>query len=403
MQEQHGARRLILLLVALVALVPLSIGLYLPGLASLAKALASSAGLVQMTLGVFLAGLSIGTLCCGPVSDRYGRRPLLLGCLGLYIIASLGCLQAGQVGVLLLCRFIQALGAAGALWLAHAVVRDRLAEGEVGPVISLLHLVTLVAALVAPVVGAWLVPDAGWRSVFAVLSSMAGLCFLAIWLGMGESLPGARRTPSVAAGFAGYVPVLSERRAVPYLFCLAFAFGGFCAFITAAPFVFVQYLGLSPWACAWLLALSVLGILAVLAVNARRVPRVGRLAALRIGVWAATFAGVVLAAAGLLGWALPAVVMAGVLLFAAATGLIAANASAGVQALFPGQASTVGGLAMAVQFASGTAFSWMVSAFADGTVVPMAVALCIAGLGALLGYFGVLDQASQALGHQDIG
>jgi DHA1 family bicyclomycin/chloramphenicol resistance-like MFS transporter len=391
MQEQHGAQRLILLWVALAGLVPLSIALYLPGLPAMAQALGSSAGLAQMTLGVFLAGLSIGTLACGPLSERYGRRPLLLAGLGLYLVASLGCLQAGHVGMLLLCRFVQALGAAGALLLAHALVRDRLAEDEVGPVVALLHLVTLVAALVAPLAGAWLVTEAGWRSVFLVLPSLAGLCFVAIWLGLGESLQGERQP--VAVSFAGYLQVLGERRAAPYLFCLAFSFGGLCAFITAAPFVFVQYLGLSPWACAGVLAVSVLGILFVLALNARWVPRVGRLAPLRLGAWMATVAGVALAGAGLLGWALPAVVVLGALLFAAATGLIAANASAGLQALFPGQALTAGGLAMALQFASGTAFSWMVSAFADGTSVPMAVALCIAGLGCLLGYFGVLDQA----------
>ena len=106
MQAQSGTPRLILLLAALAAFVPLSIDTYLPSLPAIARELGSSAALVQMTIGVFLAGLCLGMLVYGPLSDRYGRRPLLLGGIALYIVASLGCLLAQSVEQLLICSYL---------------------------------------------------------------------------------------------------------------------------------------------------------------------------------------------------------------------------------------------------------------------------------------------------------
>lgn len=395
MQAQSGTPRLILLLAALAAFVPLSIDTYLPSLPDIARELGSSAALVQMTIGVFLAGLCLGILVYGPLSDRYGRRPLLLGGIALYIVASLGCLLAQSVGQLLVWRFVQALGGAAALVLARAMVRDLFALGQAARVLSLMQLMTLVTTLVAPMAGTWLVLIDGWRTIFVALLILASVCGLATALWLKESHLPQHRSPTVQAAFAGYLSVLADRQAVSLILCMGFSSGGIFAFVTASPFVFIEHFGFSPRAYTWVFALNILGIILASVINARQLGQVGPLAMLKVGAWLAALAGLVLAGAGLVGWAMPAVIVVLVVLYMATAGLIGANCTASLMALFPGQAGAAVALAVAVQFASGTAFSWMVSAFADGTPVPLCVALGIAGAGCLLGFWGIVEEQAE--------
>ncbi|WP_311970518.1 multidrug effflux MFS transporter [Pseudomonas baltica] len=395
MQAQSGTPRLILLLAALAAFVPLSIDTYLPSLPAIARELGSSAALVQMTIGVFLGGLCLGMLAYGPLSDRYGRRPLLLGGIALYIVASLGCMLTQSVEQLLVCRFVQALGGASALVLARAVVRDLFPLGQAARVLSLMQLITMVATLVAPMTGTWLVLIDGWRSIFLALLLLALICWLATALWLKESHAPAQRSASVGAAFAGYLSVLGHRQAMSFILCMGFSSGGIFAFVTASPFVFIEHFGFSPRAFAWVFALNILGIILASVINARQVNQVGPLAMLKVGAWVAALAGLALTAAGLLGWAIPAVIIVCVVLYMTTAGLIGANCTASLMALFQRQAGAAVGLAVAVQFASGMAFSWMVSAFADGTPVPLCVALGIGGVGCLLGFWGISEEQAE--------
>lgn len=395
MQAQSGTPRLILLLAAVAAFVPLSIDTYLPSLPAIARDLGSSAGLVQMTIGVFLGGLCLGMLAYGPLSDRYGRRPLLLGGIALYIVASLGCMLAQSVEQLLVCRFVQALGGAAALVLARAVVRDLFALGQAARVLSLMQLITMVATLIAPMTGTWLVLIDGWRSIFLALLLLALVCGLATALWLKESHAPEQRSATVRAAFAGYLSVLAHRQAMSFILCMGFSSGGIFAFITASPFVFIEHFGFSPRAFAWVFALNILGIILASVINARKVNQVGPLAMLKVGAWVAALAGLALTAAGLLGWAIPVVIIVCVVLYMTTAGLIGANCTASLMALFQRQAGAAVGLAVAVQFASGMAFSWMVSAFADGTPVPLCVALGIGGVGCLLGFWGISEAEAE--------
>ncbi|PZE09535.1 Bcr/CflA family drug resistance efflux transporter, partial [Pseudomonas sp. 57B-090624] len=166
-------KRLILLLAALVAFGPLSIDMYLPSLPLIARDLGAPEARVQLTIGVFLAGLCLGMLAYGPLSDRFGRRRLLLGGIALYLAASLGCALAVEVEHLLAWRLLQALGGAAASVLARAIVRDLFPVGDAARVLSLMHLVTMFATLVAPLLGGYLMLLAGWRSLFLLLMAFA--------------------------------------------------------------------------------------------------------------------------------------------------------------------------------------------------------------------------------------
>ena len=378
--------RLIALLSSLTAFGPFSIDTYLPSFPQIAEDLSTSTAQVQHTISAFLAGLCLGMLCYGPLSDRYGRRPLLLGSLALYVVATLGCLFAGNVEQLIAWRFVQALGGAGALVLARTVARDLVGLVQAAKVLSWMHLLTMMATLVAPMIGTWLVLIQGWRTIFAALFILSALCLLMVALTLKESLPPQERGASVQAAFAAYLTIARQPRAVALILCMSLAFGGMFAFITASPFVYVVYFGVSPRIFSALFALNILGIILVTFINARWVGRYGPQRMLGVGAMLAAGAALALVVVGFTGWGALASIVCCMVLYMGVTGLIGANCMASLMALFPRQAGASVALGISVQFATGALASLWVSHLADGTAWPMCLVVGCCGLGCLVAY-----------------
>ncbi|BCG24701.1 Bcr/CflA family drug resistance efflux transporter [Pseudomonas tohonis] len=377
-------KRLILLLAALVAFGPLSIDMYLPSLPLIADDLGAPEARVQLTIGVFLAGLCLGMLAYGPLSDRFGRRRLLLGGIALYLAASLGCALAGEVEHLLAWRLLQALGGAAASVLTRAIVRDLFPLGDAARVLSLMHLVTMFATLVAPLLGGYLMLLAGWRSLFLLLMAFAGLCLAAVALKIPETHPPQARSHSLAAAFIAYGHLALRPRALGYILCMGSCFAGMFAFITASPFVYIGHFGVSPQGYGWLFGLNIAGIIVATAANARLVGRLGPRRLLFLGALVAATAGAALALLVTLGLGgLPAIVVC-VVLYVSVTGMLGANCLASLLAEFPQRAGAAAGLAVATQFGLGTAASALVGSFYDGTPLPMALVMGGCGAGCLL-------------------
>ncbi|OLS60721.1 Bcr/CflA family multidrug efflux MFS transporter [Pseudomonas putida] len=386
MTRPSNPARLIVLLAALVAFAPLSIDTYLPSLPLIASDLQASSASVQLTISLFLVGLCLGMLVYGPLSDRYGRRPLLLGGMGLYLVATLGCIFAGSVEQLVTWRFFQALGGAAAAVLARAIVRDLFALAEAAKVLSLMHLVTMLATLVAPLLGSVLMDMGGWRTVFLGLLLFGTLCLVAAAWKIGETHAPDQRGESLAKVFLAYWHIATQPLALGYILCMGLAFGGMFAFITASPFVYMEFFGVSPRGYAWLFGLNVFGIILMTLINARLVSRLGPLRMLAVGAGLAGLAAFGLLVTGLSGWGGLALIVTWVVLYVSVTGLLGANCVASLLALFPRQAGAAAGLAVACQFALGALFSAAVSALADGTPRPMCLTLAVAGLGCLACY-----------------
>ncbi|MHA6196190.1 Bcr/CflA family multidrug efflux MFS transporter [Pseudomonas wadenswilerensis] len=386
MTHSSNPGRLIVLLAALVAFAPLSIDTYLPSLPAIARDLGADAAHVQLTISLFLVGLCLGMLVYGPLSDRYGRRPLLLGGMGLYLVATVGCMLAGSVEQLVAWRFFQALGGAAASVLARAIVRDLFPLGEAAKVLSLMHLVTMLATLVAPLLGSVLMDLNGWRTVFFALFVFCALCLLASAWKIAETHAPDQRGESLGQVFLAYWQIARQPLALGYILCMGLAFGGMFAFITASPFVYMEYFGVSPRGYAWLFGLNIAGIIVMTLINARLVSRLGPLRMLAVGAALAGIAAVGLLVAGVSGWGGLALIVAWVMVYVSVTGLLGANCVASLLALYPRQAGAAAGLAVACQFALGAAFSAVVGALADGTPRPMCLTLAVAGLGCLLCY-----------------
>ena len=376
--------RLIVLLAALVAFGPLSIDMYLPSLPLIATDLGAPEAQIQLTISVFLAGLCAGMLFYGPLSDRFGRRPLLLGGIALYLLASLGCTLAAKAEQLVFWRILQALGGAAASVLARAIVRDLFPLKDAARVLSLMHLVTMFATLIAPLIGGYLILLAGWRSLFVVLMVFAGLCLLAVAWKIPETHPADSRGASLGAAFRAYGHIARQPQALGYILCMGLSFGGMFAFITASPFVYIGYFGVSPQHYGWLFSLNVGGIIAFTLLNARLVGRVGPQRMLAFGASIAALSGLGLALFGSSGiGGLPAIVVC-LLFYVSVTGLLGANSVASLLAHFPRQAGAAAGLAVALQFGLGTACSALVSALHDGSPLPMSLVVGGAGIGCLL-------------------
>src|SRR5690554_389353 len=167
--------RLALILGALAGLGPLSIDMYLPGFPSIAQALGTDVAGVQLTLATYLAGLTIGQVVYGPLSDRIGRRAPLLGGLALYTVASLLCAFAPSLPLLAAGRFLQALGGCAGMVISRAVVRDHLNERDSAQMYSSLMLVMGVAPILAPIIGGQVLVAGGWRALFWVLALVSSL------------------------------------------------------------------------------------------------------------------------------------------------------------------------------------------------------------------------------------
>jgi len=384
--------RLVALLASLTAFVPFSIATYLPSLPQIAVDLSSSTAQVQHTISAFLAGLCLGMLFYGPLSDRYGRRPLLLGSLVLYGLATLVCLFAASIEQLIAWRFLQALGGAGALVLARTVARDLFGLAQAAKVMSWMHMLTMMATLVAPMIGTWLVLIDGWRTIFAVLFILCTLCLLMVATGLGESLAPQARSGSLKGAFVAYPYILQQPRAVALMLCMALASGGVFAFITASPFVYVEYFGVSPRTFSWLFGLNIFSIIVVSFINARCVTRLGPKRLLGIGAALSGVAGLALLVAGYTQWGGLSSLVLCLMLYMGVTGLLGANCTASLMSLFPTLAGASVALGIAVQFAFGSLASVWVSHLADGTPWPMCLVVGTCGMGCLVAY-GIAHRA----------
>ena len=372
---------------ALTAFGPLSVDMYLPALPTLADSFGTSPSQVQLTLSGFFVGFGLGQLVYGPLSDHWGRRPPLLAGIALYVGASLLCALSTRVTALIALRLVQGLGACAGPLIARAVVRDVYERDRAARMLSLMMLVMGAAPLVAPLLGGQLLLAFGWRSIFGVLAGFGALCFLGAWLGLAETLDATRRSEaSLIVMLERYKALLQDRAYIGYCLSSGAAYAGMFAYFAGSPFVFIRLYRVPAERYGFLFALNVVGLMVCAAVNSRLVLRVGADRLLRGGVVAVAMAGGALVAAALTGWGGLAGLLLPLLVFIASLSFIGANAMAGALAAFPHMAGTASALAGTIQFGLGALSGALVSGLFDGTALPMAAIIALAGLTSLFAH-----------------
>jgi DHA1 family bicyclomycin/chloramphenicol resistance-like MFS transporter len=219
----------------------LAMHVFVPALPAARRELGASVGAIQLTIGVYIVGLAIGHLVYGPLSDRYGRRRVLMIGLALFSTAGLAAAMAASVELLVVLRFFQALGGCAGMVIGRAMVRDTSAPKEAMRRLALMNLMMSVGPGGAPLVGGALVSILGWRSIYYALALFGAVNFVLAWRRLAET----RRAPADASGTTVTRHYLRLAKSPRFL---AYAIGGGCAttsfwaFITAAPFVFVNQL-----------------------------------------------------------------------------------------------------------------------------------------------------------------
>ena len=373
--------RFILLLGLLDAFGPLGIDMYLPAFPRIAADLRADGGRVELTLSLFLAGLAVGQLICGPISDRVGRRrPLMFGAAA-FALACVVCAGTRSIEALIAARFVMGLAGATGMVVARAVVRDSFEEADSARVYSMLMLVIGVAPIISPSLGAWVMNFGGWPTIFWALGGFACVCGLGVWLDMPETLPEARRDREPASSIAPrYAEVFLDRRFLAYAAPSSLALGMIFAYVTSAPSMFLQHFRLSPTAFNVAFAANAIGLIGAAQVNRRLTRRYDTHAILRGATLANAAACLALPALAWSGAGGFPLFVATIFVALATIGLILPNATAAVMAPFPDHAGVASALLGALQFAVGAAIGALVGMAGDGT--PKAMALTMAACAA---------------------
>lgn len=385
-------RPLFFLLAALSAFAPLAIDLYLPSLAVIGSELQAPSGRVQQTVTVFLAGFALGMLFYGPLSDRYGRRRVIFAGTTVFVAASAACMLAQNIEQLLAFRLIQAFGGGAAAVISRAVVRDLFGETDSARVMAMIAMVTSLAPMVAPLLGAYILELGSWRYEFLVLALFGLACTVATYLLLPETLLKGRSQTSIRQAFQGYATVLKQGNARWLILAGGGHFAAMFAYITGTPFVYIEFFGLSEKTYALLFGSNILTLIVFGYVSTRLVKRTGTTRLIQTGSALGLLGALlVLASAWNSGnqpWNL-AMMVVGFWLCVGSLGLVAPNTTAQLLGKHPNNAGAASALYGCAQFGLGGLASWVVSLVQDGTALPMA--------GTVLTFAGLACVASQRL------
>jgi len=361
-------------LTLLTALSALSLNMVLPSLPSMARDLAARESVTALAVSGYMLASALFQLGLGPLSDRFGRRPVMLGALLLYIAASVGCMLAQDVGVLLACRVLQAVIVAGSV-LSSAAIRDQHSIVDSATKLSLIASAMAVAPMLGPMLGGILDVSLGWRSVFALYAALGGALLVLTWADMGETRAAGQSAPTWGDWFS----LLQSARYWSYVMCTAFSVGAFYVFVTGVPYVATAVWGLSPAEVGLGVGSITGGFLVGAGVSARQARRVG------VGVLLVAGRAVALTAVALALVAFAAGVSHPVALFGLTAfvglgnGLTLPSASAGALSVRPALAGTAAGLSGALAMALGAVLSTLTALVIERFTTPSALLALILG------------------------
>ncbi|UZJ31630.1 multidrug effflux MFS transporter [Streptomyces endophytica] len=381
-----------LVLGGLTAVPPLSMDMYLPALPQVTAALHSPAATVQLTLTTCLAGMALGQMIVGPMSDKWGRRRPLLAGMVVYVLATALCALATNAELLIAFRLLQGLAGAAGIVIARAVVRDLYDGVAMARFFSTLMLISGVAPVVAPLIGGQILQITDWRGVFVVLTAVGLALTLLVWRRLAETLPPARRhSGGIGEALRTMRDLLADRVFSGYLLVGAFAFAALFAYISASPFVVQEIYGASPQVFSLLFGINSVGLVAVGQINGKVL--VGRVALDKVlgaglAVIALAAGALLLMSAGVFGHVGLLPTAAGLFVLMAAMGLVMPSTNTLALLRTPHAAGSASALLGTSTFLLGSVASPLVGIAGERTAVPMALvqlSCAVLALGSFLG------------------
>ena len=378
---------LLAILIAATALGPMTLNIFIPSMPGLQADFDATYGTAQLTLSFYLVGLAGAQLIHGPLSDRYGRRPVMIGGLALQVVGTLACLFAPTIGLLIAGRLVQAVGGCVGMVVGRAIVRDRFDRERTASMLAYITMAMVVAPMLAPTIGGFLDNLYGWRAsfIFVLLSSLIVLAIIFRWL------PETLAVKSTGNAFLSiprdFALLLRQWEFCGYAFQLSFNSIIFLAFLSGAPYVVVEILNLTPGDYG----LYFIPIVAIYMVgnfiSARISPRVGIDRMISLGC-------VFIVAGAAYGLVMDLMGIVSVLSVFGPMGIISIghafcipNGMAGAVSADPKMAGAAAGLTGFLQMATGAAASFVVGTMMTDSPTPLVVAMFIGAVLATAAHF----------------
>jgi len=344
----------IITLVLIAGIGALNMNIYLPSLPSMATWFATDYATVSLAISAYLGVTALLQIFIGPLSDRYGRRPVMLVSLGVFVLATVGCLLAQSIEAFLAFRFLQAVIASGMV-LSRAVVRDMVGPDRAASMIGYVTMGMSVVPMIGPTLGGQLEYFFGWHGSVAFLIAAGLGMFYVVWADMGET--NHTRSASFGAQFAAYPELLTSRRFWGYALVAAFASGAFFALLGGGPFVATVILGLSPAAFGLYFALIAFGYMIGNFLSGRYAAQVGLDRMMLIGATTAVSGAALSILLFGIGLSHPMALFGPMFLVGMGNGLTLPSANAGMVSVRPHLSGSASGLGGALMIGGGAALS----------------------------------------------
>lgn len=365
------SRRFLLMLITVAAVSPLGINLYLPSMPGMAAALGVDYAAVQFTLSVYLAAVALGQLVIGPISDRYGRRPVLLGGLVMFVIGSLVCTLAPTVGVLNVGRVIQALGGCAGIALSRAIVRDMYDRTQAASMIAYVTMGMAVAPMIAPTIGGVLEAVHGWRASFGFLAVFGLGTLVAVHVLLHETNPWRGAAAGSQQLLKGYGKLLRLPAFWGFALTAGFTSASFFAFVGGAAYVVIHLMERTPVEYGLYFGLVSVGYMVGNFCSGRFVAKMGPQRMMRVGALLATTSVLLMAGLYALDGMQPAFLFVPTMFLGMGNGLVLPSCIAGAVSVKPEMAGAASGLAGSLQIGFGAIVAPIVGALVSASAWPM--------------------------------
>lgn len=336
------------------ALGPLTLNVFLPSLPAMARHFDTDYSVIQLTVSLYLAAMAGLQLVLGPASDRFGRRPVMLVSLAVFILATMAAVVSPNVETLLVCRVLQAFAAAGVV-LSRAVVGDTVGPAGAASRIGYVTMGMTLAPMIGPAIGGVLDEVYGWQATFGLTLIFGVVAIFIVYFDLGET--NRHRTEDLGAQFRAYPQLVRSRPFWGYALTSAFTSGAFFAFVGGAPYVSSEMLGMSPSQYGFYFAVLGVGYLTGNFLSGRYASRFGIRRMIVAGNAVAVCGALVSFGLFLSGIVHPLSLFGPMALMGVGNGLTLPSANAGMVSVEPGLAGSASGLGGAMQMSSGAALS----------------------------------------------
>lgn len=381
----------IAILIFLSALGPVALNIFLPSMPNLMDSLHTSYDVAQLTLTLYLLATAFSQLILGPLSDKYGRRPIILLGVGLYVIASLACALAMNIEQLIIGRIFQAAGACAGIVVTRAIVRDLYDQQKATSILGYMTMVMAVAPMMSPIIGGYLDQWSSWRASFYLVSVFGCILFIISTLKLHETNRQLVSDMKLNNIFSKYQQLLKKRQYMGYVLGVSFGSAVFFAFIAGAPFYATKVLGLLPSEYGFYFVMVSIGYMLGNFISGRFATRLPAKLMLDIACLLLIIGTGVLLYYSYSGFNHPSSLFIPMTLVACSNGIAIPNGMSGALSVEPKLAGTASGLAGFIQISLGAGTTFVVGFFHDGSSYPMVVSMVVCAFLSVL-FFKLLAQ-----------